>query len=108
MWLSGYPCKWMSIRHKVKTSRQLITLEQKIIAELRNRLNRMEDSPTRRQLIIILQEKEKQLAQILPTQEEAEARLKEMEKPRSTSGYQGLSRRRQRVHRPVLAGQRQA
>jgi serine protease Do len=69
------------IRHKVKTGRQLIGLEQQNIAELRNRLNRMEDSPTRRQLIIILQEKERQLAQILPTQEEAESRLKEMEKP---------------------------
>jgi len=72
------------IRHKVKTGRQLITLEQQNIAELRNRLKQMNDSPTRRQLVIILQEKEKQLAQILPTQEEAEARLKEIEKPRST------------------------
>jgi S1-C subfamily serine protease len=72
------------IRHKVKTGRQLITLEQQNIAELRNRLKQMNDSPTRRQLVIILQEKEKQLAQVLPTQEEAEARLKEIEKPRST------------------------
>lgn len=74
-----------AIRHKIATSRQLITLEQQNIAELRNRLNRMEDSPTRRQLVIILQEKEKQLAQVLPAQKEAEERLKEMEKPRSTS-----------------------
>jgi len=74
-----------AIRHKVVTSRQLITLEQQNIAELRNRLNRMEDSPTRRQLVIILQEKEKQLAQVLPAQKEAEERLKEIEKPRSTS-----------------------
>ena len=74
-----------AIRHKVATSRQLITLEQQNIAELRNRLNRMEDSPTRRQLIIILQEKEKQLAQVLPAQKEADARLKEMEKPTSPS-----------------------
>ena len=74
-----------AIRHKVATSRQLITLEQQKIAELRNRLSRMEDGPSRRQLIIILQESEKQLTQILPGQEEAEARLKELEKPRSTS-----------------------
>ncbi len=73
------------IRHKVKTGRQMIALEQEIIAELRSRLKQMGDSPTRRQLIIILQEKEKQLAQILPVQEEGEARLKEMEKPKSTS-----------------------
>lgn len=73
------------IRHKVKTGRQLIDLERQNIEELRKRLSRMEDSPTRRQLAIILQEKEKQLAQVLPAQEEAEARLKEIEKPRSTS-----------------------
>ncbi|WP_319585267.1 trypsin-like peptidase domain-containing protein [uncultured Desulfobulbus sp.] len=73
-------------RHKVKTSRQLITLEQESIVELRNRLNRMEDGPTRRQLIIILQEKEKLLTRVLPIQKEEEARLKEMEQPRSTSG----------------------
>ena len=72
------------IRRKVKTGRQLIGLEQEKIAELRNRLNRMNDSPTRRQLIILLQEKERQLVQILPAQVEAEARLKEIEKPRSS------------------------
>jgi serine protease Do len=73
------------IRHKVKTGRQLIDLEQEKIAELRNHLNRMNDGPTRRQLIIVLQEKERQLTQVLPAQAEAETRLKEMEKPRSTA-----------------------
>jgi serine protease Do len=73
------------LRHKVNTGRELLTLEQEKINTLRNRLNQMADSPTRRQLIIVLQEKEKQLAQLLPLQQDAEARLKEMEKPRSTS-----------------------
>lgn len=73
------------LRHKVTTGRELLTLEQEKINALRNRLNQMADSPTRRQLIIVLQEKEKQLAQLLPLQQEAETRLKEMEKPRSTS-----------------------
>ncbi len=72
------------IRHKVTTGRQLITLEQEKIAELRSRTRNMEDGPTRRQLLIIIQEKERQLAQVLPAQEEVEARLKELEKPRST------------------------
>ncbi|MDD2241420.1 MAG: trypsin-like peptidase domain-containing protein [Kiritimatiellae bacterium] len=73
------------IRHKVETGRQLLGLERQNIAELRNRLQQMDDSPTRRQLVIILQEKERQLAQVQPTQDEAEARLKELEKPKSAS-----------------------
>ena len=73
------------LRRKVNTGRELLTLEQEKINTLRNQLNQMAESPTRRQLIIVLQEKEKQLAQLLPLQQEAEARLKEMEKPRSTS-----------------------
>jgi len=73
------------IRRKVETGRQLISLERQNIADLRNRLQQMNDSPTRRQLVIILQEKERQLAQVQPAQDEAEARLKELEKPKSTS-----------------------
>jgi len=73
------------IRHKVKTNRRMIDLEQEQIAEIRNWLKRMEDSPARRQLVITLQEKERQLAKALPAQQEAEARLREMEKPKSTS-----------------------
>jgi len=72
-------------RHKVRTNRRMIDLEQEQIAEIRNWLKRMEDGPARRQLVITLQEKERQLAKALPSQQEAEARLKEMEKPRSTS-----------------------
>ena len=79
------PSQVAEIRHKVKTGRQLISLEQEKIADLRNRLRQMEDGPTRRQLLIILREKEKQLAQVLPAQEEAEARLKEMERPPATA-----------------------
>lgn len=73
------------IRRTIRTGRQLIDLEQQSISELRNRLRRMEEGPTRRQLVIILAEKERQLALALPPQEEAEARLREMEKPRSAS-----------------------
>jgi serine protease Do len=68
------------IRRKVETGRKLIALEQEKIAELRSRLNSMEDGPSRRQLVIIVQEKERELARVLPIQEEAEARLRPMEK----------------------------
>jgi hypothetical protein len=54
------------IRRTIRTGRQLIDLEQQSISELRNRLRRMEEGPTRRQLVIILAEKERQLALALP------------------------------------------
>jgi S1-C subfamily serine protease len=69
------------IRHKVETGRKLITLEQEKMADLRRRLRQMEDGPSRRQLIIFIQESEKELAKILPVQEQEEAKLKEMERP---------------------------
>jgi len=68
-------------RHQVETRRKLINLEQEKIDDLRRRLKQMEDGPSRRQLIIFIQESEKQLAKILPEQREEEARLKEMERP---------------------------
>jgi S1-C subfamily serine protease len=79
------PNQVAEIRHKVTTGRELIDLEQQKIAQLRAQLRRMEDSPTRRQLVVLLQEKERQLAEVLPMQQEAEARLKEMERPLTTS-----------------------
>jgi len=73
------------IRHNLATRRKLITLEQEKIEDLRRRLAKMEDGPSRRQLSIIIQEGEKQLARILPEQRAEEARLKEMERPIATS-----------------------
>lgn len=73
------------IRHKVETRRKLITLEQEKLAEIRRQVNRMEDGPSRRQLIIILQEREKELAKVLPEQEEAENWLRSMEDQGSTT-----------------------
>jgi S1-C subfamily serine protease len=67
------------IRHKVETGRRLISLEQEKIEELREKANQMEEGPTRRQILIIIQEKERELARVLPMQEEAEARLKAAE-----------------------------
>ncbi len=69
------------IRHQVETGRKLISLEQEKMAELRRRLQQMEDGPSRRQLIIIIQEREKELTRVLPAQAESEARLQDMERP---------------------------
>lgn len=67
------------IRHKVETGRKLIELEKEKNDELRRQLSRLEDGPSRKQLVIIIQERERNLAKILPRQEEAEARLRSME-----------------------------
>ncbi|MEW6521684.1 MAG: trypsin-like peptidase domain-containing protein [Thermodesulfobacteriota bacterium] len=72
-------------RRQVENNRKLISLEQEKIAELRRRITQIKAGPTRQQLAIILQEKEKQVAEILPGQEESEKRLNTMEKPLSTS-----------------------
>lgn len=73
------------VRRQVETGRKLIDLEQQKLAEARQRLAQMANGPTRQQLVILLQEKERQLAEILPRQQEAEAQLKKMEQRTSTS-----------------------
>ena len=73
------------IRHEVETSRKLITLEQEKMAELRRKMNQIGEGPTRQQLAIIIQEREKELAKMLPVQIDREAKLESMEKPLSTT-----------------------
>jgi len=73
------------VRRQVETSRKLIELEQQKLAELRQQLAQMSNSPTRQQLVILLKEKERQVAEVLPQQEEAEARLRKMEERTTTS-----------------------
>ena len=71
------------LRHKVETARRLIDLEMEKLAELRKQVRQIPDGPEREQLKIILQERENSLAKVLPSQEEAEANLKRMERPAS-------------------------
>jgi S1-C subfamily serine protease len=71
------------IRHKVQTGRKLIDLEREKLADARRQMARMPDGPSRRQLAILIQEREKDLARILPEQEAAEASLNKLEQPRS-------------------------
>ena len=67
------------LRRKVTTGRQLIDLERRKLDEARGQLRRLPDSPSRRQLVIVLQERERELAGVLPAQAEAETRLARME-----------------------------
>ncbi len=69
------------LRHKVQTARQMITLEQEQIAQIRGWLKTMPEGPARRQLILSLQEKERAVAKAIPMQEEAERRLQQSEEP---------------------------
>ena len=73
------------MRHKVQTDRKLIDLEREKLADARRQIARMPDGPSRRQLTILVQEREKALAKILPEQEAAEASLSRLERPRSHS-----------------------
>lgn len=72
-------------RHEVENNRKLISLEQEKIADLRRQMTQMKAGPTRQQLTIILEKKEKELNKVLPMQEESEKTLKSMEKPLSAS-----------------------
>ena len=69
------------LRHQVETSRRLIELERRKLDEARAQLRRLPDSPSRRQLVIVLGERERELARVLPAQAEAEERLARMERP---------------------------
>ena len=71
------------LRHKVETARRLIDLEMEKLAELRTQVRRIPDGPEREQLKIILQERERSVAKVMPEQEAAEANLKRMERPAS-------------------------
>lgn len=73
------------VRRQVETGRKLIDLEQQKLADARQRLGQMTNGPARQQLVILLQEKERQLVEILPRQQEAEAQLRIMEQHPSTS-----------------------
>ncbi|WP_448872389.1 trypsin-like peptidase domain-containing protein [Desulfobulbus propionicus] len=73
------------VRHRVETGRRLIDLEQEKLRRYRQKLERINDGPTRLQLMIVIKEMERQLAEVLPKQQEAESRLRKMEGQTSTS-----------------------
>ncbi|MCL2790931.1 MAG: trypsin-like peptidase domain-containing protein [Desulfobulbus sp.] len=70
------------LRHKVQTNRELITLEQQQVEQLRKWITTVPDGPARRQAIIVLQEKERALNKLIPQQKEAEKQLQIVEEPK--------------------------
>jgi serine protease Do len=72
------------IKEKVETRRQLIDLEKQKLANLRSRIRKMADGPTKSQLKILIREKEKALAKYTEQQEEGEERLAKLERALQT------------------------
>ena len=70
------------LRHKVQTNRKMIDLEQEQVEQLRKWIKGVSDGPARRQAILMLQEKERALAKMIPQQEEAERHLRTMTEPK--------------------------
>lgn len=67
-------------RSQVETVRKLVELEQQKLEQLRQEMRKMPEGPTRKQLALILQAREGELAKVLPQLEEGEGRLEAMEK----------------------------
>lgn len=67
-------------RSKVETVRELVELEKQKLQQLREEMRKLSEGPTRKQLALILQAREGELARVLPQLEEGEARLTAMEK----------------------------
>jgi S1-C subfamily serine protease len=68
------------VRSKVETVRELVELEKQKLQQLRDEMRKLSEGPTRKQLALILQAREGELAKVLPQLEEGEARLAAMEK----------------------------
>jgi S1-C subfamily serine protease len=66
-------------RRKVEATRDLVDLEKKKIRDLRSRMHKMSNGPSRSQLKIVIEESERELNKIMPQLEEAERRLARME-----------------------------
>ena len=75
------PNQLAEFRHKVVDARRLIELEKTKIRNLRERLRRTPEGPTRKQLRIIIDEHQRQLDKVLPGYERAETQLATMQQP---------------------------
>jgi len=67
-------------REKLRTNRELIDLEEQKLNDLRRQMNGMPNGPSRKQLEIILRERERNLANYVAEQEKGEERLAKLER----------------------------
>jgi S1-C subfamily serine protease len=67
--------------HKVRAGREIIRLEQEKIKNMSRQRDRLPDGPDKRQLGLLINMSEEQIAKNLPHLEQAEERLQKMERP---------------------------
>jgi len=67
-------------RNKVQTGRELMDLEKEKIREMHQKMNELSEGPSRKQFAIIIKHNEEEFAKNIPKFEEAEKRLKNLER----------------------------
>ncbi|OQX07849.1 MAG: hypothetical protein BWK76_24305 [Desulfobulbaceae bacterium A2] len=72
--------KFEEARKKISDTRRLIDLERQKIEEMRQKMREMPRGATRSQLAILIEQREEELAKVLPRQEEAEQQLTRLDK----------------------------
>jgi serine protease Do len=72
--------KLAEFRHKVETSRRLISLERQKISEMKLKHQQLPKGPSKSQLALIIDAEEEELNKVLPTHEEGERRLARLER----------------------------
>ncbi len=73
------------MQEKLRTARQLINLEKQKLQNLRRELGRLPDGPERQQLVIILREREAELAKVTEQVAKGEEQVRTLSKPLSAS-----------------------
>ncbi len=76
--------KFEEFRQKIVQRRQVLDRDVEKTNEIKRRMAAMPDGPDRRQLAVVVQMREAELNKIIPIQQEAEKKLKEMEEKKSS------------------------
>jgi serine protease Do len=72
--------KIAEFREKIETARSLIELERKKLRDMRRQLQRLARGPSRSQLALIIETRQKELNKIVPQQEKGEEKLEQLER----------------------------
>lgn len=72
--------KLAEFRNRIETNRRLIELERQKIDEMRSTMRRMPKGPSRSQLAILIENREAELARVMPQVEEGERRLSQLDR----------------------------
>ena len=67
-------------RNKVQTLSELIDLERQKIKEMRQQMNELPEGPARKQLAIIIEKRNEEIAKVMPKLEQEQKQLKNLER----------------------------